>query len=308
MTRPLPAESSSTSEKAISLNLLWLRAIRVHQWSKNTLLFVPLFVGHVFSARAVLTSALGFVLLSLMSSATYILNDLADLEADRAHPTKRLRPFASGRLKVAHGLIAASMMMIAALVGAYLLPPAFAASMVAYLIVTIAYSYRLKRVPLLDVFIIGVLFTLRIVMGAEVLGIAHSPWLLSFALAFFLSLALAKRHAEVMAAAANHAEEIAGRGYRGADWPITLAFGVGVGLVSVVIMLLYMANDAAPSGFYHQIGWLYAIPALLTIWLMRIWLLSHRTDLHDDPVVFALRDPASLGLGVAVVILFYLAL
>jgi hypothetical protein len=158
------------------------------------------------------------------------------------------------------------------------------------------------------VFIIGMLFTLRIVMGAEILGIPHSAWLLSFALAFFLSLALAKRHGEVMAAAANHAEEIAGRGYRGADWPITLTFGVGVGLVSVVIMLLYMANDAAPSGFYHHFGWLYAIPALLTIWLMRIWLLSHRTVLHDDPVVFALRDAVSLSLGLAVAVVFFLAL
>jgi hypothetical protein len=151
-----------------------------------------------------------------------------------------------------------------------------------------------------------VLFTLRIVMGAEILGIAHSPWLLSFALAFFLSLALAKRHAEVMAA--DHAQEIAGRGYRGGDWPISLTFGVGVGLVSVVIVLLYLANDATPSGFYHHTGWLYAIPALMTVWLMRIWLLAHRELLHDDPVVFALRDPISVGLGVAVAIAFYLAL
>jgi 4-hydroxybenzoate polyprenyltransferase len=287
--------------------LLWLRSLRVHQWAKNILLFVPLFMGHVFTAQAVATAALGFVLLCLLSSATYIINDLADLEADRAHPTKRLRPFASGRLQVAHGFTAAPLMMSGALVGAYLLAPAFAASMLAYLLLTLAYSYRLKRVPLLDVFIIGVLFTLRIVMGAEILGISHSAWLLSFALAFFLSLALAKRHAEVMVAA-DHAEEIAGRGYRGGDWPITLTFGVGIGLVSVVIMLLYMANDAAPSGFYNHAGWLYAIPALLTVWLMRIWLLRHRTDLHDDPVVFALRDAASLGLGLAVAIVFFLAL
>lgn len=288
-------------------SVFWLRALRVHQWVKNILLFVPLFVGHVFTAQAVAATALGFVLLCLLSSGTYIINDLSDLEADRLHPTKRLRPFASGRLNFAHGLIAAPLMIGTALIGGYLLAPAFAVSMLAYLLLTLGYSYRLKRVPLLDVFIIGVLFTLRLVMGAEVLGIPHSAWLLSFALAFFLSLALAKRHAEVMAAA-DHAEEIAGRGYRGGDWPITLVFGVGVGLVSIVIMLLYMANDAAPSGFYHQPGWLYAIPALLTIWLMRIWLLSHRTVLHDDPVVFALRDTVSLGLGLAVAVVFFLTL
>lgn len=302
--------SNLNLEKVIALTSLWLGSIRVHQWVKNTLLFVPLFAGHAFNLQAVATTVYGFVLLCLLSSATYIINDIADLEADRQHLTKRLRPFASSRLRVAHGLIVALLMMGAALIGAYLLAPRFAASMLAYLVLTLAYSYRLKRVPLLDVFIIGVLFTLRIVMGADVLRIAHSPWLLSFSLAFFLSLALAKRHAEVMAASRNYnyTEEIAGRGYRGADWPITLTFGVGVGLVSVVIMLLYMTNDAAPSGFYHQTGWLYAIPALLTLWLMRIWLLSHRAVLDDDPVIFALRDGVSLALGIAVAILFCLAL
>jgi 4-hydroxybenzoate polyprenyltransferase len=294
-------------QKAIPSMFLWLRALRIHQWTKNILLFVPMFVGHVFTAQAVAATALGFALFCLLSSATYIINDVVDLEADRAHPTKRLRPFARGALKVAHGGIVAALMIVGALIGAYLLAPTFAASMLAYLALTLAYSYRLKRAPLLDVFIIGVLFTLRIVMGAEILGIAHSPWLLSFALAFFLSLALAKRHAEVMAAA-DSTEEIAGRGYLGKDWPITLTFGVGFGLASIVIMLLYMANDAAPSAFYHQLGWLYAIPALMTVWLMRVWFMSHRELLHDDPVVFALGDPISLLLGAAVAIAFYLAI
>ena len=242
-------------------------------------------------------AALGFALLCLLSSATYIVNDLADLEADRAHATKRLRPFASGSLKIVHGLIAAPLMIVAALAGAFALSPPFAGALLAYLILTTAYSFGLKRVALLDVFVIGVLFTLRIVMGAEVAGLTHSAWLLSFALSFFISLALSKRHGEVMRAASADTGEIAGRGYRGSDWPVTLTFGVGIGLVSVVIMLLYMTNDAAPSGFYHQPGLLYAIPAVLTLWLMRIWLLSHRMVLHDDPVVFALRDRVSLALG-----------
>jgi 4-hydroxybenzoate polyprenyltransferase len=283
--------------------------LRVHQWAKNLLIFVPLLTGHVFGDPAKIVAAvLGFIALCALSSATYIVNDLADLEADRAHPTKSRRPFASGDLPIAHGLIAATVLMAGALVGAYLLSPAFLIALVAYLVVTTAYSFGLKRVPLLDVFVIGVLFTLRIVMGAEVIDLAHSPWLLSFSLAFFLSLATAKRHGEVMRAARIDVDEIAGRGYRGSDWPITLTFGVGVGLVSVVIMLLYMTNDAAPSGFYRQPAWLYAIPALLTLWLMRIWLLSNRMLLHDDPVVFALKDSASIALGVAVASLFVLAI
>lgn len=287
----------------------WRRALRVHQWAKNVFIYVPLFVGHAYEDPTKIAAVtLGFILLCILSSATYIVNDLADLDADRAHVTKRLRSFASGSLKIAHGLIAAPLLILVALSGALALSPRFAAALFAYLVVTSAYSFGLKRIPLLDVFAIGVLFTLRIVMGAEVAGIGHSPWLLSFALAFFLSLALAKRHAEVMRAARIDVEEIVGRGYRGNDWPITLTFGVGVGLVSVVIMLLYMTNDATPSGFYRAPGWLYAIPALLTIWLMRIWILSNRMLLHDDPVVFALRDRISLALGVAVVCLFFLAL
>jgi len=287
----------------------WRRALRAHQWAKNLLLFVPLFVGHAFGdPRAIASSALGFALLCLLSSATYIVNDLADLEADRAHATKRLRPFASGGLKIIHGLIAAPLMIAVALAGAVALSPPFAGTLLVYLVLTTAYSFGLKRVALLDVFVIGILFTLRIVMGAEVVGLAHSAWLLSFALAFFISLALSKRHGEVMRAASADADEIAGRGYRGNDWAVTLSFGIGVGLVSIVIMLLYMTNDAAPSGFYHQPGLLYAIPALLTLWLMRIWLLSNRMLLHDDPVVFALRDAASLSLGLAVAVSFYLAL
>jgi 4-hydroxybenzoate polyprenyltransferase len=287
----------------------WPRVFRVHQWTKNLLLFVPLIVGHTYNNPATITAAaLGFVLLCALSSATYIVNDLGDLHADRQHATKRRRPFASGELKILHGLIAAPLIIVGALVGAFLLSPPFAVALFAYLCLTSAYSFGLKRAPLLDVFVIGLLFTLRVVMGAEIAGFGHSPWLLSFSLSFFVSLALSKRHGEVMRAAHIDIEEIVGRGYRGNDWPITLTFGVGIGLISVVIMLLYMANDAMPSGFYHRPGWLYAIPALLTIWLMRIWLLSNRMLLHDDPVVFALRDRTSLALGFAVAIAFYLAL
>jgi 4-hydroxybenzoate polyprenyltransferase len=296
------------AETRISPALSLVRALRPHQWSKNLLIFVPLFVGHGYGDPAkIVAAALGFLALSALASATYMVNDITDLDADRAHPTKRLRPFASGALPVAFGLVAAPILIVAALAGAYLLSPGFAAAMLAYCVVTLAYSFGLKRVPLLDVFVIGVLFTLRIVMGSEVAGLGHSPWLLAFAFAFFLSLALAKRHGEVMGASRDGVQGIAGRGYRGDDWPVTLSFGIGTGLVSVVIMLLYMTNDAAPSGFYRQEAWLYAMPALVSLWLMRIWLLSHRLMLHDDPVVFALKDRASLGLAVIVAIVFWMA-
>jgi 4-hydroxybenzoate polyprenyltransferase len=286
----------------------WVRTFRIHQWSKNILVFVPLFTAHAFADRTKLYAAvLGFCLLCVIASATYMINDLADLSADREHRTKRYRPFASGALPIAVGLVAAPLMLLGALIAGYLLSPAVTVPLFLYLCLTIAYSFGLKQVPLLDVFVIAVLFTLRIVVGTEVIGLDYSPWLLSFSLAFFLSLALAKRHGEIMNAVHAEAGEIAGRGYTAEDWPLTLTFGIGVGLASIVIMLLYLTNDAAPSGFYSQPAWLYAIPAFMVLWLMRIWLLSNRTQLHDDPVVFALKDRVSLMLGVAVTVAFFLA-
>lgn len=287
----------------------WTRAFRFHQWSKNVLIFVPLFVGHAFhDVDKLMAATLGFVLLCLLASGTYMVNDLADLDADRLHPTKRRRPFASGALPLAFGLVVAPALIVFVPLAALALSPGFAAAMLAYLCLTLAYSFGLKQVPLLDVFLIGMLFTLRIVMGTEAIGLAYSPWLLSFSLTFFLSLALAKRHSEIMRAAHAQLGEIAGRGYRGDDWPLTLNFGVAIGLTSIVIMQLYLTNDAAPSGFYNHLAWLYAVPALVMLWLMRIWLLSHRMVLHDDPVVFALRDRTSLVLGVAVAVCFFLSL
>ena len=287
----------------------WLRAFRVHQWSKNALIFVPLFVGHAYgNAANILIDVAGFILVCLLASATYMLNDIADLDADRLHHSKRLRPFASGELPVAFGLIAAPLLIVAVLIGNYFLSPAFAATLLVYLVMTMAYSFGLKQVPLLDVVVISLLFVLRIVMGTALLGIPYSPWLLSFSGAFFLSLALAKRHAEVVRANHTDVEDVVGRGYRGEDWPLTLSFGIGSGLISIVIMLLYLANDAAPSGFYTNPTWLYAVPALMMIWLMRIWMMSNRMELNDDPVVFALRDRASLFLGACVVVAFFLAL
>ncbi len=153
----------------------WLRALRVHQWSKNLLIIVPLFTGHAYADPANLVRVLlAFAALCALASATYILNDISDLDADRLHPTKRLRPFASGNLKTTHGLIVAFVVIPAALAGAYVLSPAFFGGLLTYLALTVAYSLGLKRIPLVDVFAIGVLFTLRIVMGAEVADLAHS--------------------------------------------------------------------------------------------------------------------------------------
>ncbi|MGO9895631.1 MAG: UbiA family prenyltransferase [Bryobacteraceae bacterium] len=287
----------------------WALAARPHQWSKNLLIFVPLIVGHaLFDPRKLVATFLAFCILCVLASASYMLNDLADLDADRRHPTKRYRSFASGHLSIASGLTVALLGIMASLMAGFMLSRDFALALSGYFALTMLYSFRLKRIPLLDVFVIGTLFTSRILMGAAVSSLGQSPWLLAFSMSFFFSLALSKRHVELMGARQDSQAIVPGRGYRADDWPLTLGFGIGAGLTSILIMLLYMTNDAAPSGFYHLIAWLYVIPAAMTLWLLRIWLLSHRAILDDDPVVFALRDPTSWSLGFIVAAAFVLAI
>jgi 4-hydroxybenzoate polyprenyltransferase len=287
----------------------WLFAARPHQWTKNLLIFVPLIVGHaILDIPKLLATLCGFFILCVLASATYILNDLADLDADRRHATKRYRPFASGHLSISSGLAVAAIGIIGSLAAAFALSDSFALALCGYLVLTLLYSFRLKRVPLLDVFILGSLFTSRILMGAAISSLDQSSWLLAFSMCFFFSLALAKRHVELMRFRQEPQMKLSGRGYRADDWPLTLVFGIGAGMTSILIMLLYVTNDAAPSGFYQAIEWLYVAPAAVMLWILRIWLLSHRAELDDDPVAFALRDPPSWALGLAVAAAIALAI
>lgn len=287
----------------------WLRALRLHHWSKNLFVFVPILLGHLYGDPTKLAASVAaFLLLGLLVSAGYLINDVADIEADRQHKSKRHRPFASGRISPRAGIAAAAVLAALAFAGASFVSRGLATVLVVYFVLTISYSLWLKTVALVDVAAIATMLTLRIAVGGAAIGTGHSAWLLSFSGAFFLSLALAKRHSELMQAAHAGAGPIAGRGFLSEDWPLTLTFGVGAGLASIIIMLLYLANDATPSGFYPHQGWLYAVPGIVLIWLMRVWVLSHRRELHDDPVIFALKDPASLFLGAVVVAAFTLAL
>jgi 4-hydroxybenzoate polyprenyltransferase len=286
----------------------WLRALRLHHWSKNLFVFVPLLLGHLYDDLAkVAASVAAFFLLGLLVSAGYLINDVADIEADRQHKSKRHRPFASGRISPRAGIAAAAVLAAVALAGAAFVSRGLATVLLVYFVLTVTYSLWLKTVTLVDVAAIATMLTLRIAAGGAAIGTGHSAWLLSFSGAFFLSLALAKRHGELMQAALAGPGPIAGRGFRSEDWPLTLAFGVGAGIASIIVMLLYLANDAAPSGFYPHQGWLYAVPGIVLVWLMRMWVLSHRRGLHDDPVIFALKDPVSLFLGAVVVAAFALA-
>ncbi len=288
---------------------VWLKALRPQQWSKNLLMLVPLVLGHrLLEADALLPVLLGIVAMSLAASGTYLLNDLADLAADRQHPTKCRRALAAGRVPPMAALLLAALLVALPIGLALIFAPLFGAGLAGYVTVSLAYSGALKCVPLLDTLTIAALFMARLGLGVLLAEVPWSPWLLSFAGFFFFSLALAKRHGEVMQARGLPATALTHRGYRADDWPLTLGFGLAAGVAALQIMTLFVANDAWPSRLYHTPVWLYATPPLLAVWLTRLWLLVHRQQLNDDPVVFALRDPQSWACGVLVTLAIGLAL
>jgi 4-hydroxybenzoate polyprenyltransferase/phosphoserine phosphatase len=277
----------------------WLGALRLHQWSKNALLLVPLVLGHKLGdPGAILACLAGILLLGLAASGTYLLNDLADLPADRLHRTKRNRAIAAGRIAPLHALAAAAGLIGIALVGALVVHPPLAFGILGYCSLSLLYSGALKHIPLLDTLTIAGLFTLRLALGVELAGVPYSPWLMAFAGFFFFSLALAKRHGELMEARLGGG--LARRGWEAEDWPLTLGFGAAAGMGALQIMILFVANEAWPSRMYATPAWLYVAPAAVAVWLVRVWLLAHRRLLRDDPVVFALKDPWSWGIGAVV--------
>ncbi len=276
----------------------WRKALRLHQWSKNVLIFVPAIMAmQITNPATFLTLLIALPLLGMMASGTYILNDLVDLAADRGHPSKKRRPFASGRLKLWQGFVAAPLLILGGLTGGFLLSPAFGVTMVSYLVTTLAYSFLLKRAALVDTLTLSFLYTLRLVMGAVLAGVALSHWLMVFSMFLFVSLSLAKRHTEVLRRTANGERRIANRGYRAEDATITLGLGLATATATPLILVLYIMDYAVPSGVFSTPEALWIAPIALTMWMMRVWLLANRGQLDDDPVVFAFKDPQSLAIG-----------
>ena len=279
---------------------LWCVAFRLHQCVKNLLVFAPLLLSGEYRDPAAIAAAFAaFAALTLVASGSYIFNDLADLAADRAHPGKRLRPFASGRLGIRAGLAAALAAIGAGLALAASVAGALAAVFGVYLCVTAAYSGGLKRLPLVDTSILAVLFTIRIAMGGIAVGVDISNWLMVFSMFFFLSLSLAKRHVEILAQG-----DAPFRGYRAADAPLTLGVGLSGGMAAIVVLCLYLVEEAFPSDLYAAPGILWAVPFTVAAWLLRVWLRAQRGELDDDPVSFAVRDRVSLCLGAAMLVAF----
>lgn len=276
-----------------------LKSMRLHQWVKNLLVFVPLalIAPHANLANA-RTFGLGFVLFGLLASGTYLLNDLADVESDRRHPHKRRRPIPASDLSVAAAAIASFALIGGAMAGAVLLDRAFAAVLLAYLLLTIAYSFVLKRIPLIDVLTVAALFTLRIVAGMTLVGEPISEWMLIFSIFFFFSLALMKREAEFGVMDQAGTKVMHGRGYAIDDRLLVTCFGISSGMASLVVFALFvsaMVDD--PAARYSAPVLLWGAMPVMSYWIMRMWLLTGRGLMTDDPILYAVRDRASLILG-----------
>lgn len=299
-------DAATIGRKGIVLPLL--RSLRLQQWAKNFLVFIPLILAGKFaSAEAWTHCIVGFLAFGLLASATYLVNDIKDVPFDRLHWSKCARPLANGELPMVVALAAAALGGAASLAITAAIDRGAVLVLAIYAALTLTYSMKLKRVPMVDVLVIALLFTLRLVLGIQLAKVAASPWLLTFSMFIFLSLSLGKRFTEVGRAQALQRERIAGRGYLAKDGPVLFGLGLATGVGAVLIMILYLLNEAFAAGFYKSPLLLWALPAALFLWLGRYWLLAGRGELDDDPLEYAVRDKVSLGLGAAMAAIFVVA-
>jgi 4-hydroxybenzoate polyprenyltransferase len=284
-----------------------VRAARLYQWAKNVLVFLPLLLAHNLHVSGVISALLAFFCFSFCASATYVVNDLLDLEADRAHPQKRFRPFAAGELPVSVGVSMAMALLLLAFAGLTQLPRQFTWWILFYLLVTNAYSFALKRIALVDVFVLSGLYTLRMVAGAAATNTPISHWLAGLSVFLFLSLAMVKRYSELQNLRARGAAPANGRGYLLVDADQLRSFGTASAYSAVVVFSIYITGREVVVLYRHP-GWMWLIDPLMLLWLNRVWLLASRGEMDEDPVVFAVTDRMSILIGIAVLAVALLAL
>ena len=287
----------------------WAKSLRLHQWLKNLLIFVPLLAAHKLrSPELVVAAMLAFLTFGLCASSVYLLNDLLDLEDDRHHPVKRKRPFASGALPLTWGLGLFPVLLVGAFAGAWAsLPWRFCVVLLGYYALTLAYSMYLKRQVMVDVVVLAMLYTIRIVAGTAAIGGNLTFWLLAFSMFIFLSLALVKRYAELHSMKERGLVKTRGRGYVASDLSLISSLGTSSGYLAVLVLALYIQDRNTASLYRHpQVIWL-ACPLLL-YWISRTWIIAHRGLMHDDPIVFAARDRVSLAVVALVGLVFWSAI
>lgn len=279
--------------------LAWRRMLRIHQWMKNLLLFVPLLAAHqITNTDAWLVLIMAFFSFSLCASSVYIVNDLLDLESDRQHPRKCNRPFAAGLVPASVGAALAPLLLLGSLALAQHVGGRFLSWLLFYFVLTCAYSWGLKRLMLMDCLTLAILYTLRIVAGAAAISMGLSFWLLAFSVFLFLSLAFVKRYAELEIQLLSGKQKTHGRGYYTSDAPLLQTMGMASGYAAVLVLAFYLNSDAVIKLYQTpEVIW-GAVPIIL-FWISWMWIKAHRGEMHDDPLVFAVKDKASLLAGIA---------
>jgi 4-hydroxybenzoate polyprenyltransferase len=296
------AQPLGTAPSTITRVRHWARALRVHQWAKNVLIFLPVFAGHRFDNLTLFRASAAFTAFSLCASSVYLLNDLLDLPHDRLHATKRRRPFASGALNIAQAPPLMLACLAAAVAFSLWLPPRFILMLGVYYVCTLTYSLGLKRLAVWDVMMLAGLYTLRVFVGSAATAIPISPWLLAFSLFLFFCLAVVKRQTElVQQQREGRATKLSGRGYTTDDLDMLRSMAASSGYMAVLVMALYI-NSPDVLTLYHHPSALWALCPALLFWVSRVLMLSHRGQMNDDPVIFALRDRVSQAVGVAAVL------
>ncbi len=274
--------------------MAYLKLIRVHQWIKNLLVLLPLLAAHrITSIESLGPAALAFVAFSLCASSAYVLNDILDLQSDRQHHRKRRRPIAAGKISVQKASYVGLALFFAAAFLAFRVSFWFAATVGIYFTLTLAYSLRLKRQVVVDVMLLAALYTIRVLAGAVATVVIPSFWLLAFSMFLFLSLAMVKRYSEMLVTLSQDKQQAAGRGYSVNDLPVLLSLGVSTGVAAIVVLALYI-NDPVTARLYPMTFGLWPMPPLMLYWISRVWMKAHRGEMHDDPVVFAMRDWQSI--------------
>jgi 4-hydroxybenzoate polyprenyltransferase/phosphoserine phosphatase len=276
---------------------VWVRILRAHQWLKNLLLFTPFLAAHqTTSVKQLFQLGVAFVAFSICASAVYVANDLLDLDSDRRHARKRRRAFASGNVPLWVGALLAPILLVTGIALTALVNANFLQWLLVYVVITGTYSLGLKRIAIIDCIVLAMLYTLRVIAGAAASNTPLSFWLLAFSIFFFLSLAFVKRYAELQSHIVEGKDEAHGRGYTTSDAPIVQLLGVASGFAAVLILALYLDSTTVHSLYKSpQIVW-GAVPVML-YWISWIWLKAHRGEMHDDPLVFAMREPESLIAG-----------
>ena len=296
-----------TFHKAPTGFIAWCKLLRIHQWVKNLLIFVPLLAAHQDAGPDVWLKLLeAFVAFGFCASSVYITNDMIDLESDRLHSTKKLRPFASGQISLMAGVLLGPLLLLSAFILAMHVNANFISCLLAYYLLTCFYSFGLKRLVLVDCIVLAILYSLRLIAGGLATDVPLSFWLLAFSIFIFLSLAFLKRYTELLEKQTNGLQKINGRSYFTSDLEAIQQFGVSSGYCASLVLAFYLNSEMVVNLYQTpQLIWL-AVPLLL-YWISRLWMLAHRGLMHEDPVLFAIKDRVSLFIGLLLLAIFALA-